>query len=100
VGKSLAEDPALKGLRLKPAQERTGASVKTLDRLLSEGVLRYDGGEHLTEQILAVRTVPGAEGRTHARLQGSRRRREGSGLGVDSSTRPVGRQRSGPAPER
>jgi hypothetical protein len=62
VGTSLAADPALKGLRLKPASSRTAQSVADLERLLREGALRHDGGEHLTAQVLAVRTTPSVDG--------------------------------------
>jgi hypothetical protein len=64
VGKTLADDPALKGLRVKPMQARTGVVVKDLDRLLSDGVLWHDDSAHLAEQILAIRTVPSADGST------------------------------------
>jgi hypothetical protein len=62
VGASLAEDPAFRSVRKKEMRARVGQSVADLDRLLREGVLGHDGGQHLTEQVLAVRTTPGADG--------------------------------------
>lgn len=62
VGASLLDDPALAGLRAVKGQGRTGAAVAELRRLLDEGVLLHDGGDLLTEQVLAARTTPGADG--------------------------------------
>jgi len=62
VGASLLGDPALAGVRARKGQGRTGAAVAELRRLLAEGVLCHDGGEVLTEQVLAARTMPGADG--------------------------------------
>lgn len=62
VGASLAEDPALAGVRVRKGQGRTGAAVQELRRLLAEGVVRHGGGEHLTGQVLSARTMPGADG--------------------------------------
>jgi hypothetical protein len=61
VGKSLAGDPAFKGLRVKPMAMRTSAAAQTLGRLIGEG-LAHDGGAHLTDQVLALRVLPGADG--------------------------------------
>ncbi|WP_020385933.1 HNH endonuclease [Kribbella catacumbae] len=62
VGASLLEDPALKGLRADKGQGRVVASVQELQRLLAEDVFRHDGGEHLSEQVLAARTMAAADG--------------------------------------
>jgi hypothetical protein len=62
IGASLMEDPALTGVRARKGQGRVGATVQELDRLLAEDVLRHDGGEHLTGQVLSARTLPGADG--------------------------------------
>lgn len=62
VGASLLEDPALAGMRARKGQGRTAAAVQELGRLMSEDVFLHDGGEHLTGQVLAARTMPGADG--------------------------------------
>jgi len=62
VGASLLEDPSLAGVRARKGQGRTGAAVQELRRLLAEDVVRHDGGEHLTDQVLSARTMPGADG--------------------------------------
>ncbi|MGL5911665.1 MAG: hypothetical protein ACRCZP_16815, partial [Phycicoccus sp.] len=62
VGASLLDDPALKGVRADRGQGRTGAAVQELGRMIAEDVLRHDGGEHLAAQVLAARTLPGADG--------------------------------------
>jgi hypothetical protein len=62
VGKSLTDDPALRGVRLKGAVARTGAAVSSLGRLLAERTFTHDGSAHLSDQVLAARTMPGADG--------------------------------------
>lgn len=62
VGASLMDDPALAGVRAVKGTGRTGAAVQELRRLLDEDVFRHDRGELLTEQVLAARTAPGADG--------------------------------------
>lgn len=62
VGASQMKDPALAGVRKVKGEGRTLASVQALGRLLTEDALRHDGGEHLTDQVLAARTLPGADG--------------------------------------
>jgi hypothetical protein len=62
IGASLAEDPALKRLRTKPRNARTGTAVSDLVRRLAEDAVRHDGNIHLTTQLLAVRTLDGADG--------------------------------------
>lgn len=62
VGASLVGDPAVKGLRAKRGEGRTGAAVAELRRLLGEGAFCHDGGAHLSGQVLEVRTVPSADG--------------------------------------
>lgn len=62
VGASLVEDPAFRSVRTKEMRTRVGQSVADLDRLMREDVLRHDGGQLLTGQVLAVRTTPGADG--------------------------------------
>lgn len=63
LGASLADDPAVKGkIRVTPTKASAGAAVADLTRLLTEHALQHDGGEHLTGQVLAVRTQPGTDG--------------------------------------
>lgn len=62
IGASLRKDPALAGVRSRPGEGRVVAAAQMLQRLVSEDGIRHDGGEHLTEQVLAVRTLPGADG--------------------------------------
>lgn len=62
VGKSLMDDPALRKTNRHPSTQMMTAAVADFARLLSEGVLHHDGGEHLTGQVLDVRTQPGADG--------------------------------------
>lgn len=62
AGESLLDDPALKGLKLRKASGRAAASVLELSRLIREDMLQHDGGELLTGQVLAARTMPGADG--------------------------------------
>jgi hypothetical protein len=62
VGASLAEDPALVGVRVRAGKGRTGAAVQELRRLLEADVWCHDGGAHLSGQVLAARTVPGVDG--------------------------------------
>lgn len=42
--------------------KRAATAVQELGRWLREDVVRHDGGEHLTGQVLAARTVPAADG--------------------------------------
>lgn len=62
LGTSLMTDPAVRRLNKAKGESRTIASIQDLSRLLKEDVLRHDGGAHLTSQVLAVRTLPGADG--------------------------------------
>ncbi|HEY0889660.1 MAG TPA: HNH endonuclease [Nocardioides sp.] len=64
VGASIATDPAWAEAKVKvrAAAGHVVGAVLELDRLLAAEVLRHDGGEQLTEQVLAVRTAPGANG--------------------------------------
>ncbi len=62
VGKSLVEDPALKRRTVTPMAGSAGQSIKNLKRLITEDVLRHDGGEHLAGQVVAARTKDTAEG--------------------------------------
>lgn len=62
VGKSLMDDPALRKVNRHPSTQMTTSAVADFARLLSEGVMHHDGGEHLTGQVLDVRTQPGADG--------------------------------------
>ncbi|WP_091115684.1 hypothetical protein [Nocardioides psychrotolerans] len=63
VGATLLGDPALSKLRARPGQGRTSDAVKELARLMGEDAVRHDGQEHLRGQVLALRTVPGVDGR-------------------------------------
>jgi hypothetical protein len=60
AGKSIAADPALVGCA--PVGATSRASVADLRRLLDGAALTHDGSPALSDQVLAVRTVPGAEG--------------------------------------
>ncbi len=62
VGASLIDDPALLGVAKEAGKGMTGATVMTLGNLLREDVVRHDGGQHLTDQVLEVRTVAGING--------------------------------------
>lgn len=62
VGASLLEDPAFKDVKADKGQTPVRTAVQEVARYLSEGVLLHDGGELLSEQVLAVRTMPGADG--------------------------------------
>jgi len=62
VGSSLATDPALRGLTVAKGEGRVLATAQALARLLAEDALRHDGGDHLTGQVLALRTMPGSDG--------------------------------------
>lgn len=71
VGASVADDPALRGLALDPLRSSPLAGVLDVAQLLRDGQLAHTGGEALTRQVLAQRTVPGAGGprlATHARV--------------------------------
>lgn len=62
VGASLMDDPALTGVPKEAGKGMTGATVQALGALLREGVVRHDGTQHLTDQVLEVRTMPGQNG--------------------------------------
>ena len=62
AGKSLLEDPAFQGVRTVAGEGRVGAAADELERLIAEGAFRHDGGAHLTDQVLAIRTVAAVDG--------------------------------------
>lgn len=62
VGASLVGDPALKGLATRAGEGRVGAAAAELRGLLREDVVRHDGQTHLAAQVLALRTIAGADG--------------------------------------
>lgn len=62
AGESLLDDPALKGVKLRKASGRAAAAVLELSRLIREDAFLHDGGDLLTAQVLAARTMPGADG--------------------------------------
>jgi hypothetical protein len=62
VGKALTDDPALRRLRRVPASDRTAAAVADLADRLAEDTVRHAGSTHLTNQIIAVRTLDGTDG--------------------------------------
>lgn len=62
VGASLMDDPALKGVRKRKGEGRTVAAVQEFRRLIAEDRVRHDDGEHLTGQVMGVRTMPSADG--------------------------------------
>lgn len=61
VGASLATDPVWRG-RAVPATAAVRTAVAELSGLLRDDVLRHDGGSCLTDQVLGLRTSPGADG--------------------------------------
>ncbi|MFC6153659.1 HNH endonuclease [Nocardioides yefusunii] len=70
VGASIADHVELRGLPLDPVRATPIAGVLDIAQLLRDGQLAHAGGDALTRQILAQRTVPGAGGprlATHAR---------------------------------
>lgn len=62
MGESLTDDPAAHGIRCRPVKGRTINAVQELQRVVGEDGFRHTGDEHLTKQILAARTLPGADG--------------------------------------
>lgn len=62
VGASLLGDPALKGVGTRKGEGRVLAAVQELQRLVAEDVVRHDGGDHLTSQVLDLRTLPSTDG--------------------------------------
>jgi hypothetical protein len=62
VGASLLGDPALRGVTARKGEGRVLAAVQELQRLISEDVVRHDGGDHLTGQVLDLRTLPSVDG--------------------------------------
>lgn len=62
LGKSLMGDPAVRKVNRQASTQRTPAAVEDFARLLTEGGLHHDGGEHLTSQVLEIRTQPGPDG--------------------------------------
>lgn len=61
VGASLAGDPVWRG-RVESRSQAVRASISDLSGLLRDGVLRHDGADHLTNQVLALRVTPSADG--------------------------------------
>ncbi|MBI4941866.1 MAG: HNH endonuclease [Actinobacteria bacterium] len=61
VGASLAEDPVW-ARRATPETGPVRSSVAELSGLLRDDAVRHDGGDFLTEQVLGLRTTPGADG--------------------------------------
>lgn len=64
VGTSLADHPAWRANRVttKAASAATRTQVGELMRTLREDTLRHTGSPALTDQVLALRTTPGADG--------------------------------------
>lgn len=62
VGASLADDPAWSGVNVQSETMAARTAVADLAGLLRDGALRHDGGQHLTGQVLSLRTSPGADG--------------------------------------
>lgn len=62
VGKSLATDPALKGLRIRKAEGRAGPAAAEVSRLIAADALRVTPAAELAEQALAARIVKGPDG--------------------------------------
>jgi hypothetical protein len=64
VGSSLVDDPSLARVRVEAGEKAVGDSVAALKGLLREAVLTHDGGEHLSGQVIALRTKAAASGMT------------------------------------
>jgi hypothetical protein len=64
VGASLVEHPAwqVNGVRVTKRAGTTRTAVGDLQRALANDELRHDGSDHLTGQVLAVRTTEAADG--------------------------------------
>lgn len=62
VGASLVADPAFAKIRVTSGKGRGIQAVLELSRLLAEGQLVHTNAPGLTTQVLAVRTVSGADG--------------------------------------
>lgn len=62
VGASLVEHPALRTRTKRSGEGQVIGAVQELQRLVSEGVVRHDGGEHLTGQVVQLRTAAGTNG--------------------------------------
>jgi hypothetical protein len=62
VGKSIAADPGWALALIEPTGSTTKQAVASLRQLVDDDVLRHTGSGVLTEQALALRTLPGADG--------------------------------------
>jgi hypothetical protein len=62
VDSTLEKDPALRRISTTATKARASAASGDLTRLLSERVFWHDGGEHLSSQVLDLRTQPGVDG--------------------------------------
>lgn len=62
VGKSLVDEPALRGIRKVAGDRRVVDAALTWSALMRDGQVFHDGGEHLAEQVLELRTMRGPDG--------------------------------------
>jgi hypothetical protein len=62
AGKSVAGDPALAHLAVRPVGATTRQAVGDLRRMIADGVVVHDGGDELRRQVLGVRIVAGPDG--------------------------------------
>lgn len=62
VGKTLEQDPELRGIRRRAQTLRSGDAVTQLEAFMREDLLTHDGTEFLTEQVTGVRTLTGPDG--------------------------------------
>ena len=93
VGADMVDDPAWRehGLRASSESGSVLAAVGSLSRLLTDGVLRHTGGEHLSGQVLDLRVSPSPAGlrlRSSARSDAVK-----AAVRAVQAARPVGRQR-------
>src|SRR3546814_3948091 len=61
-GEYMLGDPEMKGDKIRKEYGRAASSVLEISRLIGEDGILHDGGELLTGQVLAARTMPGADG--------------------------------------
>jgi len=62
AGKSIAADPVLVALGAQGVGATSRSAVTELRRYVDDDVVRHDGSLDLADQVLSVRTVPGADG--------------------------------------
>jgi hypothetical protein len=91
VGASLIDDPALLGIAKEAGKGMAGATVMALGNLLREDVVRPVGAQHLTDQVLEVRTL--ASGNGSRLVSKARADAVKSAAWAIAAARPTGRKR-------